>query len=299
MERKITYYSGYLYPDSATEISLDDVLKDIKEGKYRKEIEKIRKVKNEENKKHLKSLLPGICYSGIFDYRKDDRLKTYGDLICLDVDKYKKPELLENEKKRISAFPYVYSVFVSPSGNGLKIIVVHDLKESAYHSALYKKLGDELSLRNPDCTFDEACGDISRLNLVSWDQDIFINEDAEPYHFDISTVPTKITPSSTGTTMPVMTSTMPTTKAPLKPKEIETIIIQEQEIFDKYLKMSKGERNRNLYIFASWLCEHGIPESYATDYLVSKYRDPKNDFPATEVKKTVESAYKSNQFHIY
>lgn len=300
MERKITYYNGYLYPNSASEISLDNVLEEIKKGTYRKEVQKIRKAKDEKDKKHLKSLLPGVCFTGIFTYRKDDKMKEYGDLICLDVDDYKDSGLLQKEKGRISAFPYVYSVFVSPSGNGLKIVVLHDLTNPDYHSALYKTLGDELGLKNPDCMFDESCCDISRINLLSWDEGIYINPQATPYHFDPSSVPVphvstplSVSPKSKPTT------TTPITKPPLSPKQIELIIIQEQEIFDKYRTMKKGERNKNLYILASWFCEHGIPHDYATDYLITKYRDPKNDFPAKEIEQTVKSAYKYNQFHIY
>lgn len=298
MKRKITYYKSYLHPDSAREISLDDVLKDIKNGTYRKEIQRIRKTKDEKIKKHLKSFLPGVCFSGIFTYRKDDKMKEYSDLICLDVDDYKDSGLLQKEKERISAFPYVYSVFVSPSGNGLKIVVVHDLTNPAYHSALYRTLGDELGLKNPDCMFDESCCDISRINLLSWDEAIYINQKASSYHFDPSTVPPVTTPISVSPKSKPTTTTT-TTKPSLSPKEIDSTIIQEQEIFDKYLTMKKGERNTNLYILASWLCEHGIPQDYATNYLVTKYSDPKNDFPAKEIEKTVESAYKYNQFHIY
>lgn len=299
MERKITYYQGYLYPDSASEISPDDLLGDIKNGKYRREVQKIRKSKDEKEKKHLKSLLPGVCFSGIFTYRKDDKMKKYGDLICLDVDDYKDSGLLQKEKERISAFPYVYSVFVSPSGNGLKIVVVHDLTNPDYHSALYKTLGNELGLKNPDCMFDESCCDISRINLLSWDEGIYINPKATPYHFDPSTVPSPHVTTPISVSPKSKPTTTTTKKPPLSPKEIESTITQEQEIFNKYLTMNKGERNKNLYILASWFCEHGIPQDYATDYLVTKYRDPNNDFPAKEIEKTVESAYKSNQFHIY
>ncbi|WP_419546071.1 BT4734/BF3469 family protein [Odoribacter laneus] len=299
MERKITYYNGYLYPDSAREISLDDVLGDIKDGTYREEVEKIRKTKDEKARKHLKSFLPGVSFSGIFTYRKDDKMKKYGDLICLDVDNYKDSGLLQTEKERISAFPYVYSVFVSPSGNGLKIVVVHDLTNPDYHSVLYKTLGDELGLKNPDCMFDESCSDISRINLLSWDEGIYINQKATPYHFDLSTVPAPHITTPISVTPKSKPITTITTKPPLTPKEIEQTIIQEQEIFDKYQTMKKGQRNTNLYILASWLCEHGIPQDYATDYLVTKYCDPKNDFPAKEIEETVKSAYKSNQFHIY
>jgi hypothetical protein len=44
-------------------------------------------------------------------------------LICLDFDGYTKSKELLQDKENLSKNKYVFSVFISPSGNGLKVLV--------------------------------------------------------------------------------------------------------------------------------------------------------------------------------
>ena len=47
----------------------------------------------------------------------------HSGFICLDFDGYNTKKDMISEKERLSKDRYVYSVFVSPSGNGLKALV--------------------------------------------------------------------------------------------------------------------------------------------------------------------------------
>ena len=68
---------------------------------------------------------------------------------------------------------YSYSVFTSPSGNGLKVLVKIP-KDISNHKNYFLSLE-----KYYDCKeFDVACKDISRVCYESYDPDIYVNEDS-------------------------------------------------------------------------------------------------------------------------
>ena len=75
-------------------------------------------------------------------------------------------------------------------------------------------------------------------------------------------------------------------------KKISEKIKFSHTLFEEYYNMYPGCRNKNLYILASFFRHDGIPEDIAADYLVAYYQDPKNGFPAAEIRKTVKQTYK-------
>ena len=74
-------------------------------------------------------------------------------------------------------------------------------------------------------------------------------------------------------------------------KEIQDAIVETHTLFEEYYPMYQGVRNNNLYILAFFFRLEGIPEDVATDYLVAYYVDPVGGFTATEISRTVHSAY--------
>ena len=102
---------------------IDFVLNRIKEGKYADLISKIRSEKDKTARNELKKELPAICFSGEFNKRADGALIKHSGFICLDFDGYETTEQMIADKQSMSDDKYVLSVFVSPSGNGLKVIV--------------------------------------------------------------------------------------------------------------------------------------------------------------------------------
>jgi len=55
----------------------------------------------------------------------------------------------------------------------------------------------------------------------------------------------------------------------------------------------KGNRNQYIYKFAAALCNYGVVQTSAEGFILSNY-----DLPENEIKATVRSAYKSNEFGI-
>jgi hypothetical protein len=103
--------------------SVDVILNRIKDGASKDLVMKIRKEKNKGERTELKKLLPAVCFSGKFNKRADSAIIEHSGLICLDFDGYLKQKEMLSHKERMSKDKYVYSVFISPSGNGLKTLI--------------------------------------------------------------------------------------------------------------------------------------------------------------------------------
>ena len=83
-----------------------------------------------------------------------------------------------------------------------------------------------------------------------------------------------------------------TTPTPLtSPEEIKRKALESHSLFEEFYNMYPGVRNQNLYVLANFFLNDGIPEKFATDYLIAYYANPKNGFPASEIRKIVCSAY--------
>jgi len=142
----------------------------IKEGKSKDLCNKIRNEKNKTNRNDLKKQLPAICFSGKFNKRSDASIVEHSGLICLDFDGYpKKKEMLE-DKERFQKNKYVFSVFVSPSGLGLKVLIKIPA-EPDNHNKYFNSLKKEFD--SP--YFDTTSKNLSRVCYESYDPLLFLN----------------------------------------------------------------------------------------------------------------------------
>lgn len=270
---------------------LMEVLDDIKTGAggLVNKVKKIRSLSDhKEQDKHKVLLLPVFCPCGVFQKREDKGLVTPSNAICIDLDDV---DDIDATILHLKQFPYVLSVFISPTGEGLKVIVLHDLADLSRHADLYHHLGTVMSLANrSDMIFDTRCTNVSRACFMSHSPEMYINPSPEVFHVEVENLPTKPVVSIASAKKRFMqkTTTAPTLT---DDKEIKEAIIASHELFEKYYSMFSGTRNTNLFILASFFKDNGIPFDKATDYLVAYYVDPGNGFTADEIKKTVKSAY--------
>jgi hypothetical protein len=154
---------------------LTSILEEIRQGNYRSQIEEIRKAENP-SKSPLKDKLPVFTPTGIFSHRSMAGLESYNGLICLDIDNVEDPEFL---KQRAAKLNYVYAAFVTPSGQGLKVMI----KTNAT-SAEYKAKEIEVSSAfqlDTGAIRDNHCKDIARIQFVSYDPNIYINENSRTF----------------------------------------------------------------------------------------------------------------------
>jgi hypothetical protein len=171
-----------IYSKVVIQSDLLDELMDIKRGKYKNIIEKCRHCTSKDDYdsyKNLKIRLPIVTFCGTFEKgRKLENLANYNKLMILDIDNINFEnvnsikEILQNDK-------YIYCVWLSPSGNGLKALVKVD-SDPLEHKASFASL-KQYFLSNYDIELDNSGSDITRLCFVSWDEDLFINESSTIY----------------------------------------------------------------------------------------------------------------------
>lgn len=251
-------------------------------------VDVVSKEKDKSKRNDLKQkLLPVFCPNGTFEKRDDKALIEMSGVACIDLDDVKD---LQGEKNRLKTFSCVLSVFKSPSQNGLKVLVLHDLKDPSRFYDMYAFLGEQLGLTGRvDLIFDTSCGHVSRACFMSVDKDIYINDHAVAYHVELDKIPHPTAASIAKPTKTKVSSGKITVLT--NATEIRKRVLEEHELFEKFYSMQKGSRNCNLFILASFFKDRGIPEQFAEDYLVIYYQDRANGFTAEEIKRTVQSAY--------
>jgi hypothetical protein len=87
----------------------------------------------------------------------------------------------------INEDPHTFISFISPNGDGLKVVIKIDIDSSAdnqtvirYHLAFWHQLKNYYL----DCyglQIDKACKNVDRLCFLPWDEDIYVNEDSEVF----------------------------------------------------------------------------------------------------------------------
>lgn len=152
--------------------TVDKVLESIRLCSLQKQIDEIRLEPDKERRGFLKGKLPNICFSGkIIKRRTDANLKEHSGIVVLDKDHIGTTEQVEKEKIEVSRLPYVYACFVSPSGDGLKVLVriPPNIKDHRAHYRALMQIFPQL---------DTTSINESRVCYGSVDENIYINKDA-------------------------------------------------------------------------------------------------------------------------
>lgn len=260
MGKQVTIFKN-IYAKDPYYISVFDALDRIKKGKSKGLVDQIRKTIDKERSQELKKNLPSICFSGKFTERKDDCILEHSGFVCLDFD-----NVSEDRREDLIKDEYIFSVWTSPSGNGLKALV--KIKESSKHRQHYQALIERFA------DIDVSGINESRVCYESYDPEIYINSNSKTW--------SKI-------------------KTELVSKQVD---IQTSDVkFDRILKwlanngdaFVKGERNVFIFKLASACCRFGISKQETERICINNYSFG-NDFSEREVKQTVDSAYNSNDF---
>ena len=154
-------------------ISIDKIVQRIKAGRSATLINLLRQTEDKKKRTELKKQLPSICFSGTFSKREDKSLIEHSGLIAIDFDHLN--ERLAEMKERLKKDRFTFMLFVSPSGDGLKLVVKipADVKTHSFSaSALTDYYKDE--------KLDEF-KDVSRICFESYDPDIYYNPDSDVF----------------------------------------------------------------------------------------------------------------------
>ena len=159
-------------------------------------IEHIRSVAPSDMQKWKARLLPAVAYNGTFRELNSAGLIEYSCVTALDFDHIATPYDMYSLENRLKITPCVLSVFITPSGRGLKALIWHDNTDPARHGDLYEQLLNKFYVANGS---DASCKDLARRNYLSYDPYIWINPSPDPYHYVPTIKPQVQIPQSSGT----------------------------------------------------------------------------------------------------
>lgn len=179
---QITVFNNFANTTKPKYFEIDTVLESIRNCNVQKQVDAIRNETDEKKKKELKKMLPCILFSGKFTTRADKAITEHSGFVVLDWDKVSD---LKAKKEEISLNPFVYSCFISPSGDGLKA-VVRIPKGIKKHRGYYKGLMQVF----PD--LDATSINESRICYASCDKDIYINKIATEFSTYIEVLSAKV-----------------------------------------------------------------------------------------------------------
>ena len=239
---KVSFYKNIFDTESKEQITIDQFLKAIKNGKYKKAIEAIRQATTKKERGLLKKQLPNITASGTFTRRLDKNLIAHSGLKQIDIDHDENIELDLNEaKKKLSTDPFTFAAFISPSGNGLKLLVrINPDEDKIVYTSLEAYYKDNFNLQ-----IDKACSNVSRGMGVSYDPDLYHNPDSKIF---------VATPSNNPKFEPIAS-----TRVNDKAKEVELLI----EKIEANKTDITGNYDQWLKIGFALASEFGLPgESY-------------------------------------
>lgn len=244
------------------------VIDRIRNGASKNLVKQIRQEKDKDKRQELKKELPAVCFSGKFTKRTDNSIQAHSGYVCLDFDGYTKNKDLVGDKERLSKDRYVYSVFISPSGSGLKALVKipTDIpNHTNYFNALEKHFD------NPH--FDKTSKNISRVCYESYDPLVFLNENSSQW--------TKVDEPEYQEVTHRDAPTIPITDE----NKIVDILVK---WWIKKYPMDEGQRNQHAYVLAMAFNDFGVYKSLASNILLQYATD---GFTEAEVTRTVDSAY--------
>ena len=273
MTHKVTIFKNIKETSTPFYREVQVVLERIKEGASKAIVKKIRLEKNKSERNEIKKSLPAICFSGEFTKRNDNSLNLHSGLICLDFDGYKKQKDLLSDKESLTKSKYVYSVFISPSGNGLKVLV--KIPEDAdNHINYFNSL--EKHFNSP--YFDKTCKNLSRVCYESYDPLIFVNTNSSVWDIIEDVEYTEVLAHRDPPTIPITDE-----------NKIVDILIK---WWQKKYPMLEGQRNQNVYVLAMAFNDYGINKSLAS-YVLNDFET--QGFNLKEIQRTIDSAYSHTQ----
>ena len=120
----ITYFKSISDTSSPFYRDINVALDRIRSGKSKDIVDLVRSETNKDMRNEKKKLLPAICFSGTFSKRADNSIVDHSGFICLDFDGF--DGNIEDKRLELINDKYVYSVFTSPSGDGLKVYLLRD-----------------------------------------------------------------------------------------------------------------------------------------------------------------------------
>jgi len=254
-------------------VTLERVFNRIKIGKSKEIIDRVRAAKTKAEADEIKKTLPCILFGGLFKERTTEGLISHSGLMVVDFDKYPDTDTMYDQLHLLKMNKHFVSLFLSPSGNGIKGVVCIPKCDKILHKRYFAEFQNKFQFDY----WDKNNSNVDRVCFESYDPEIYINYNAECFNPILVDEGYEIKE-----------------KASLVPINDESIIIDKIMTFDWKKDFVEGERNAYIFDLAGMFCEYGISQSTAEGYILNNI--VYGNFTETETKTTIKSAYRKRQF---
>ncbi len=261
---------------------IEQILLSIRSTKYKDQVENVRDLitkGKKEDADRKKKLLQSFTPSGTFDsVRKAEKITSYSKYIILDFDHLSQDQL-KRAKMKVKNIKHTYATFISPSGNGLKILVPVT-SELEQHALSYQQVSAYYSSQL-GIPIDGSGKDVCRLCFMSYDPDCYLNTDAIPFELDhyIGQINTEN----------IFVNAIQGQSNQIPNDSIAKVFERCISFTDKKSEYKNGNRNNYIHLLACNCNRQGIPQVVATNLISDKY-----DLGSKEIYASVKSAYSNN-----
>lgn len=271
----ITIFKNLFSTDVPFIIPLEKAISRIKNGTSKDLIAQIRKEKDKDKRNKIKSKLPAIVFGGEFSERSKKGLVKHSGLMVIDFDNFPDEESYKVMFNTIKNNTHIITAFRSPSGNGIKAVVLIPVSDEIKHERYFEEFEKEFDYGY----FDKSNKDVCRVCFESYDADIYYNPAAVVYSPKLEDKGFSVHE-----------------KVVLTPVTDEDKIISKIMEWNWKYEFKEGERHNFTYVLSKAFCEYGVSQIGAENFIINHYAE--DDFNENEIKTTVRSAYKSVQFGI-
>lgn len=245
----------------------------------RQKTEKLRSIPDEKERADYKKTFPYVTFSGTFRKRSNEELINHSGYICIDLDHIGDAAGIGVIQGQILKSFTPALMFISPSGDGLKIVFKIDISQGThaeYFSALKHYIKSEINLE-----VDPSGKDVSRACFICHDLEVFYSESSNSLNRSFIDTFNIIERSSQGNNTGQISD--------------PDIIYQRCKTWlDKCEQFTAGNRNRYITKFAGVLNRYGVPEHFT---LIELSKFSENGFTQHEIESTVKSIYRNDSFH--
>ena len=286
------------------------ILDIIRTGDYgvAAKINAIRNAVTKEQRDELKKHLFVITWQGIFSRKNNSGCVSLSSLVCIDID-HQTEQDLEHIKQDISSWTFVLAYFLSPSGDGLKLVIRTDNYSIYDYGNCYRQV-ENLFTDAFGIQPDSRCEDLSHPCYISYDPGIYYNPNVTSWHYEYKPEfdkPKQLQNNSSSSNNNTTTQsdrpywTVDTFIAEMN--RMRCTLTDDQIINILDIKWSKfpsnyedGHRTKSVFAQACGLCKAGIEMEKALDYLESKFLP--TGFDKDKVGRAVYNAYEMNK-HLF
>lgn len=192
LQHDVSWFSSII-SKSPSRLTIGEVLRKFSSSLFKEKILEARDYLNsgeEEMYKACKSTLPVITFSGVFEngHSKSDLIK-YNNVIVLDIDHLTESSFSETKEKLISD-DYVFALWKSPSGVGLKGLVFTNINKNSTcidseHKCAFHQISEYFKNKH-SINLDLSGSDLSRLCFACWDENLIIKSNANVFDVDLT-----------------------------------------------------------------------------------------------------------------